>query len=129
MHPLLRFKLLLALLFGMGFAHAMGGTLPLDVGNYVIASYKPCEEAPNAGVTSYDGASFVGPHDSDCQTTVLEQSGPRYRVSISCKALGDGTPMVPRPYVESVRILTRTSFAIVRHDGTEDEFDLCPAFH
>ena len=129
MHSLLRFKFVLALLFGMGFAHATDGKLPLDSGYYVIASYKPCEEAPNAGVTTYDGASFVGMHDSDCQTDILEQNGPRYRVSIRCKALGDGTPVVPKPYVESVRILTRTSFTVVENNGTEDEFDLCPAFH
>ncbi len=128
MHSLLRFKFLLALLFGMGFAHATDGLLPLDAGTYVVASYTPCEEAPLAGVTSFDGASFVGPHDSDCQTTILEQHGADYRVSVRCKALGDGTPTVPKPFVEGVRIKTRTSF-VLTHDDAEMEFALCPAFH
>lgn len=122
-----RSRFLMTLIFGAGLAHA-GGTLPLEAGNYVAAHYTPCEQAPLAGVTSFDGTSLGGPHDSHCQTAILAQHGPAYRVQVSCTARGDGTPTTPTADVEDVRITSRTSF--VRLLGKDEvAYALCPAFH
>lgn len=129
MHSLLRSRLMFVMLFGVGFARAADGVLPLDAGTYVVADYKPCEEAPFAGVTSFDGMSFVGPHDSDCRTKILEQSGSKFRVSVRCKADGSGTPIKhPSTFIEGVRIESRTSFVFIK-GAVETRFALCPAFH
>ncbi len=121
-------KLMLILVFGAGFAQAADAPLPLQPGTYVLASYKPCEEVALAGVISFDGNSFVGPHDSDCQTTILDQQASTYRVAIRCKALGDGTPTPPRDSFARVRIDSSTSFSMI--DGADETpFVLCPEFH
>lgn len=121
-------RLLFVLCTGTGFARAADAPLPLKAGSYVIASYTPCDEAPLAGVTSFDGASFVGPHDADCQTAVLSHRGTRYRVQVTCKAMGDGTPIAPTSYRQDVRIKSQTRFVVTR-EHREIEYALCPAFH
>ena len=120
-------RLMLGLLFGAAVAQAADRALPLDPGNYVVASERPCEQAPLAGVMAFDGASFAGPHASACQTTILARHGSRYRVRTQCKALGDGSPAAAGAVVRDVRIESRTTYAVNRGKQAT-EYALCPAF-
>ena len=125
--PLLRSKLFLLLAFGMSFARATD-SLPLDTGTYVVTSYKPCTDAPFAGVKDFDGTSFGGPHDSDCQTVILARHGASYRVKTTCNGAGDGTPVTAGGLLEQVRIESRTAF-VLTHGQQHREYTLCPTFH
>ena len=128
LHP--RTRLALALILACGVVRAADApVLPLDTGNFVIASYPRCEEAPLAGVVSFDGRSLVGPHDSDCHTEILEHDGSSYRIRRGCRADGSGKPEVPADFVQTVRVESRTRMALTGLDGQTKEYALCPGFH
>lgn len=127
LRPLLRYKLFVILALGAGLARATDG-LPLNAGTYVLTSYKPCAEAPFAGVKDFDGTSFGGPHDSDCHTVILSRHSASYRVMRTCNAAGDGTPVTQTGFVEKVRIESRTAF-VVTHGKQQLDYTLCPTFH
>lgn len=124
---LLRFRFPTLLLLGAGVARAAGIALPLDAGTYVVGSYKPCAEAPFAGVKDYDGKSFSGPHDAGCQTVALDRRDATYRLKTTCKSAGDGTPVTPTGFVEEVRVESRTAFVVI-HGKDHVEYTLCPTF-
>ncbi|WP_184418212.1 hypothetical protein [Rhodanobacter sp. MP7CTX1] len=124
----LRSSFLLIMIFAVGFAHAADALLPINTGAYVVSSRKACEGAAFAAVITFDGRSFSGPHDSDCQTIILGQHGLSYSVKTTCRAFGDGTPTVPSTVFQSVRIKSRSAFALTR-DNKKIDYALCPKFH
>jgi len=120
--------LLLVAICVAGFAHAANAPLPLKSGTYVVSSDKPCEDAAFADVIEFDVRSFHGPHEAQCQSTTLDQHGRSYRVSTTCRALGDGTAATPSTFVRRVRITSRSTFVLTR-DKADDVYALCPEFH
>lgn len=125
---LLHLALTLTLILGSGPARAVDQALPLQAGTYVVSSYRPCQEAPLAGVTRYNGLSFEGPHASNCQTSLLRQRGSSYRVKTTCTAMGDGSPAVQSASVQDIRVKSRTAL-VVDHGKKKIEYGLCPGFH
>jgi hypothetical protein len=121
-------RLLLIMTFAAGIAHAVDAPLPLNSGTYVVSSDKPCQDAAFAAVIVFDGHSFSGPHDSQCESTILGQQGRSYRVKTTCRALGDGTPITPSTVVQHVQIKSRSMFVLTR-DNKELDYALCPRFH
>jgi hypothetical protein len=102
-------------------------SLPLQPGTYVISSYKPCEEAPLAGVKTFDGKALIGPHESDCTSSIVSHRGETYQISTECRAHGDGTPQSPSKSLETVQVKSKSSLAVVVH-GQPVRYDLCPIF-
>jgi hypothetical protein len=123
----LNLGLVLVLVFGPSLARATDKPLPLHPGTYVIASYKPCQEAPLAGVSRFNGFSFEGPHASNCQTTVLRRRGSTYRIKTTCSAMGNGSPAVPSGSVQDIHIKSSSSFS-VGNGKQRTEYRQCPAF-
>ncbi len=124
----LKSKLAAALMGAAGLCQAASpATLPIAAGTYVVVGKAPCKDAPLAGVTTFDGRAFLGPHSSDCTSTLLGRHGRSYRVSTECRALGDGTPATPFTQVQLVRVDSRTRFAIVQ-DGHATAYARCPSF-
>lgn len=124
-----RSRLIFGLVLCTGLARAgEAPLLPLDAGTFVIASYPRCEEAPLAGVMSFDGHSLVGPHDSNCRTEIIERDGARYRVRTSCRADGAGQPEIPTETVLTIQVESSTAMTVTRPDGKSDGYALCPGF-
>lgn len=121
-------RILLAMIFAVGCAHAADAMLPINAGTYVASGRKACEGAALASVITFDGRSFSGPHASDCQTIILGQHGQSYSVKTTCRAFGDGTPTIPSTVFQSVRIKSRSAFALTR-DNKKIDYALCPKFH
>jgi hypothetical protein len=121
-------RLLPVMICATGFAHLGNASLPLKAGTYVVSSDKPCADAAFADVMAFDGRSFAGPHDARCQSTTLDRQGRSYRVSTTCRALGDGTATMPSTVVRQLRITSRSSFVLTRGNH-EIDYALCPAFH
>ena len=130
-HTSLRSRMLLGLLFGVGFAQAAGGPLPLKAGTYVLASDAPCKDAALAAVIDYDATQgLFGPHESDCRTTILSHKGNAFHVRRTCRANGDGSPAAPASFDMRLRIKSATAFVTLPDKGREAlEYDLCPGFH
>ena len=101
--------------------------LPLKPGTYVVSSYKPCEEAPLAGVMVFDGKAFAGPHESSCSSAVVSRHGKTYDVVTECRAHGDGTPQTPTKWSQSMRLESSSSFAVTVN-GQPVRYDLCTKF-
>ena len=106
---------------------ATSALLPLDAGVYVVSTTTPCADAPLAGVARFDGLALSGPHESDCTSTVLSRQARTYRISTTCRALGDGSAATPTSQDQTVRVESRTRFAMVDH-GTETDYARCPSF-
>ena len=102
--------------------------LPIKAGTYVLSSYKPCAEAPLAGVVEFDGKAIFGPHESHCTASVLARHGRTYEVSTECRAHGDGTPETPSTGVRTVRVESSSRLALIEQ-GKPVEYELCPSFH
>jgi hypothetical protein len=99
-----------AWLFVPFIAFSQDPPLSLKHGVYVNAEAR-CRGAPNAGILFWDGTGFSGAHSSRCKSRVLKQSGARFQIDTTCKALGDGSPSpLVTDYVDSF-LLTRLSSA------------------
>lgn len=73
-----------------GLIRAQNAKLNLKHGTYVDASVS-CAASPFAGMRSWDGVGFFGPHSSRCTSHVLSRHGNHFQINSSCAALGDGT--------------------------------------
>ena len=101
--------------------------IPLEPGTYVVSSFKPCEEAPLAGVKAFDGKAFIGPHESKCTSSVMSRHGQTYQVSTKCLAHGDGSPEKPTRSLETMQISSPSSLAVMVH-GEAVQYELCLKF-
>ena len=106
---------------------ATSALLPIASGTYVIASSKPCRDAPLAGIAQFDGRALHGPHESDCTSSLLSRHGKTYRISTTCRAFGDGSPAKPDTQVQTVRVESRTRFEMIDGSGKTD-YARCPSF-
>ena len=101
--------------------------LPIASGTYAVAGSKPCRDAPLAGVAQFDGRALHGPHGSDCTSSLLGRHGRTCRISTTCRALGDGSPARPDTQVRTVRVESRTRFAVIA-GGARTDYARCASF-
>ena len=96
---------------------AHGAALPLEAGVYVRDGV-PCHDAPFAALIQYDGASFSGPHSSDCTTTVVNRNGAKsYSLQTTCHAAGDGSAAAGSTEKETLTVLSPSHLIFAHPTG------------
>ena len=112
-----------------GLLLGQGPDLGLKHGTYVQAPVS-CKEPPFAAMQAWDGVGFFGPHSSRCTSRVLSHHNNHFRISTSCKAIGDGTPDPDgQSYVETITLtrLSRVRFVKSSEAKRESTFRWCSA--
>ena len=103
--------------------------LRLKHGTYVQASVS-CREPPFAAMQAWDGAGFFGPHSSRCTSRVLSHHNTHFRISTSCKAIGDGTPDPSgQDYIETISLIRLSQLRFIESSEAKPErtFRWCSA--